>query len=177
MEKIACAVAGDRPTRFKFKYNETYSLCKKIKKSMLESLRELHDKFEVQDYYVGGALGVDMWAGELILRLKETPGYEDIRLHIVLPFPGHDVRWDERSRKRMDFLRRHSESCITIGQQDCRESYLRRNCYMVNHAEYLIAVSDDASGFRPLQIVDYARKKSRKLIFIHPDTAKMVKEP
>ena len=76
----------------------------------------------------------------------------------------------------MDFLRRHSESCIIMGQQDCRESYLRRNCYMVDHAEYLIAVSDNAGGLGPLRIVAYAKKKKRKIIFIHPDTAKLVKE-
>lgn len=176
MEKIACAVTGHRPTRFKFKYNENYSLCKKIKKVMMEAFRELHDEFQVQDYYVGGALGVDMWAGELLLRLKETPGYEDIKLHIVLPFLGHDARWDARSRKRMEFLRRHSESCFVIGQQDCRESYLQRNCYMVNQAEYLVAVYDNAGGPDALQIVSYARKKKRKLFFIHPDTAKLRKE-
>lgn len=178
MEKIACAIAGHRPTRFKFKYNENYSLCKKIKKAMLETFRELYDKDHVREYYVGGTLGVDIWAGELLLRLKEIPGYEDIKLHLVQPFPGYDAKWDERSQKRLEFLRRHSESCVVIGQQDCRESYLRRNCYMVEHAKYLVAIYDNekTGGADSLQIVAYARKKKRNLILIHPDTAKTTKE-
>lgn len=57
---------------------------------MLEQFKRLYDEHGVRRYYVGGALGVDMWAGELILRLKEQPGYGDIELVVVLPFEGHD---------------------------------------------------------------------------------------
>ncbi len=28
MKQTACAITGHRPTRFRFKYNEDYSLCK-----------------------------------------------------------------------------------------------------------------------------------------------------
>ena len=96
MRQAACAVTGHRPSRFKFKYSEDYSLCKKIKRAMLEQFKRLYDEHGVRRYYVGGALGVDMWAGELILRLKEQPGYGDIELVVVLPFEGHDSKWDER---------------------------------------------------------------------------------
>lgn len=88
MRHTACAVTGHRPSRFKFKYSEDYSLCKKIKRAMLEQFKRLYDEQGVRQYYVGGALGVDMWAGELILRLKEQPGYGDIELVVVLPFEG-----------------------------------------------------------------------------------------
>ena len=64
MRHAACAVTGHRPSRFKFKYSEDYSLCKKIKRAMLEQFKRLYDEQGVRRYYVGGALGVDMWAGE-----------------------------------------------------------------------------------------------------------------
>lgn len=112
MRQAACAVTGHRPSRFKFKYSEDYSLCKKIKRAMLEQFKRLYDEHGVRRYYVGGALGVDMWAGELILRLKEQPGYGDIELVVVLPFEGHDSKWDERSKRRMDFLLRMCSDCV-----------------------------------------------------------------
>ena len=62
MNECVCAVTGHRPSRFKFKYSEDYALCKKIKANMLEVFRKLHDEKEVRRFYVGGALGVDMWA-------------------------------------------------------------------------------------------------------------------
>lgn len=56
MEMLSCAITGHRPTRFKFKYNEKHTLCQKIKKSMLEVFRTLHDENGVTCYYVGGGI-------------------------------------------------------------------------------------------------------------------------
>ena len=173
--KKACTVTGHRPTRFKFKYQENYSLCKKIKKRIREQIQYLYDKEWVRRIYVGGSLGVDLWAGEIALRLKETPGYGELELAVVLPFPGHEQKWDERSRKRLDFLIRHSAEHFTIGKTDSRNSYIRRNCYMVDHADYLLAVYDNdrKANHDPIQAVGYAEKQKKKVILIHPDTAEV----
>lgn len=79
---------------------------------------------------------------------KEQPGYGDIELVVVLPFEGHDAKWDERSKRRMDFLLRMCSDCVVIGKEDCRESYIKRNCYMVDHADYLVAVYDNERNLR-----------------------------
>ena len=117
MNECVCAITGHRPSRFKFKYSEDYALCKKIKANMLEVFRKLHDEKEVRRFYVGGALGVDMWAAEQILRLKEQPGYEDIELVVVLPFVGHDAKWDQRSKSRMEFILQHCSRKEVIGNE------------------------------------------------------------
>lgn len=173
MKQNACAITGHRPTRFRFKYNEDYSLCKKLKRTMLEQFKKLYDEQGVRRYYVGGALGVDMWAGELILRLKEQSGYGDIELVVVLPFEGHDAKWDERSKHRMDFLRQMCSERVVIGTEDCRESYIMRNCYMVDHADYMVAVYDNERNLRSgtMQAVRYAEKKKLPIILVHPDTS------
>lgn len=173
MRQTACAVTGHRPSRFKFKYSEDYSLCKKIKRAMFEQFKRLYDEQGVRRYYVGGALGVDMWAGELILRLKEQPGYGDIELVVVLPFEGHDAKWDERSKRWMDFLLRMCSDCVIVGKEDCRESYIKRNCYMVDHADFLVAVYDNERSLRSgtMQTVRYAEKGKLAIMLINPDTA------
>ena len=58
---------------------------------------------------IGSALGVDVWSGEILLRLREEPEYSDIRLTIVVPFDGRDKDWDAHNKRRMEFLKRHSE--------------------------------------------------------------------
>ena len=35
--KNACTFTGPKPTRFKFKYNEAYKLCKKIKEALIKA--------------------------------------------------------------------------------------------------------------------------------------------
>lgn len=176
MKLPSCAVTGHRPTRFKFKYKEDTAGCKRLKK-------RLHDQFAllyqngVRCFFVGGALGVDMWAAEILLRMKEQPEYEEVELITVLPFEGYDAKWDERSRSRMQFIRRHSRVVVVDSVQGS-ESYLKRNRYMVDHADYLIAVFDNEHSIRSgtQMTVNYARKRKLPIILIHPDSGKVTEE-
>lgn len=171
MELHTCAVTGHRPTRFKWKYNENNNGCKRLKRRMHDQFIVLYEK-GVRRFLVGGGLGVDQWAGEIILRLKEQPEYSDIELVVVPPFPGHDERWDSRSRERLAFLIRHSAECVTIGKVAGQESYIQRNRYMVDHADCLLAVYDGKNDLRSntVQVVNYAVQKM-PVICIHPDSA------
>ncbi len=167
----SCAITGHRPTRFKWKYKENNNGCKRLKKRIHDQIILLYEK-GVRKFYVGGALGVDMWAGEMILRLKEQPEYSEIELVVVLPFPGHDEQWDSRSRERLAFLIRHSTECVAIGKIAGSESYQQRNYYMVDHADCLLAVYDNGRNIRSGtgQTVHYAAHKMVPIILIHPDT-------
>ena len=109
MEYIACAITGHRPTRFKWKYNENNNGCRRLKRRLKEQLVQLYNK-GVHRFYVGGALGVDLWSGELLMDLKEQPEYSEIEVILVLPFVGHDDNWDKASRHRLSVLRQHSKS-------------------------------------------------------------------
>lgn len=170
----SCVITGDKPTRFKFGYKENYSLCKKIKRIMREQIKGLYEK-GVTRFYIGGSLGVDLWAGEITLRLKEQPGYEAIELVVVTPFEGYDLKWDERSRKRLEFLIKHSKEHLTIGEMNCQASYTKRNCYMVDYADYVLAVCDKGmvSSSALKKMLSYVYKRERRIIFIHPDTAEV----
>lgn len=171
-----CAITGHRPTRFRFKYNENNNGCKRIKKRLRDQLALLYEQ-GVRAFWVGGALGVDLWAGEILLRLKEQPEYSEIQLHIALPFEGHDAGWEERSRKRMDFLIRHSTETVIVGKKEAppAENYRRRNEYMIDRADCLLAVYDNDRSIRSGTglTVRYAEKKGLSYTLIHPDTAQV----
>ena len=111
-------------------------------------------------------MGVHIWAGELVLQMKEQPGYEDIGLVVVLPAPGHDAKWDVRSRKRLEQLLKNCTEQLTIGTQPSPENYAKQNRCLADHADFLIAVSDSEG-----EMVGYARKKKMEILRIHPDTA------
>ena len=164
-EMNTCAITGHRPTRFKFKYNENYAGCKRLKKRLRDQFTLLYGQ-GVRRFLVGGALGVDMWSGEILLELKKQLEFSDIELVIVLPHPGHDERWNEQSKKRMSFLLEHCTEHLTIGTDASPESFYKRNRYLVDHADFLAAVSDGEG-----EMVGYARKKKMGILRIHPDTA------
>lgn len=169
-----CAITGHRPTRFKFKYNENDNRCKRLKRRLREQFVLLYER-GVRRFLVGGALGVDQWSGEILLKLQLEPAYKDIELVVVLPYPGHDDRWDERSKKRLAFLIQHSTEHLTIGKEPWRENFIKRNRYMVDHADCLVAVYDNDGNLRSgtMQTVNYAKQKTLPIVYIHPDTGQV----
>ncbi len=167
----SCAVTGHRPTRFRFKYKENNTGCKRLKKRLHDQFITLYGQ-GVRRFLIGGSLSVDIWSGETLLELKKQPEYADIELVIVLPHPGHDDRWDERSKARIRFLLKHCAERITVGMQDNAESYSRRDRYMIDHSDCLLAVYDNDRTIRSEtgQTVRYAERLGKPVILIHPDT-------
>lgn len=166
-----CAIIGHRPTRFRFKYQENNTGCKRLKKRLHDQFISLYNK-GVRRFLIGGSLGVDIWSGEILLELKKQPEYSNIELVLVLPHPGHDARWDQRSKARLAFLLAHCAEHMTAGTRADAESYYKRNHYIVDHADCLLAVYDNDRTVRNEtgQVVQYAEKKGKSIILIHPDT-------
>lgn len=167
MNSFSCVITGHRPTRFKFKYNEKDKRCQRIKKCLQEQLIRLYHQ-GVRCFWVGGAMGVDMWAAELLLRMKEQQAYQDVELCLALPFEGYNADWDDWHRKRMDFICRYAEKVLVLGEMPSSESYKKRNYYMVEQAGHMIAVYDNAHNMRSgtQQTVNYAKKKGLQIIYI-----------
>ena len=142
-----CAITGHRPTRFKFKYKENYAGCKRLKKRLHDQFILLYEQ-GVRRFLVGGSLGVDMWSGEILLDLQKQPEYSDIELVIELTYPGH------------------------IGTDASPESFDKRNRYLVDHADYLVAVYDNDRTVRSRtgHTVRYAEERGKQITLIHPDT-------
>ena len=167
----ACAIIGHRPTRFRFKYQENNTGCKRLKKRLHDQFISLYNN-GVRRFLIGGSLGVDIWSGEILLKLKEQQEYSDIELVLVLPYPGYDANWDQRNKARLANLLTRCAEHVTVGTQANAESYNKRNHYIVDHTDCLLAVYDNDRNVRNEtgQVVQYAEKKTKPIILIHPDT-------
>ena len=75
----SCAITGPRPSRFQFRYNENDQRCMTLKEQIRAELIRLCEQ-GVHVYYIGGALGVDMWCAEILLELQGS----SIRVHTLL---------------------------------------------------------------------------------------------
>lgn len=173
MNIYSCAIVGPRATRFKFKYKEENRGCKRIKKRLQEQIIAIYH-LGVREFFVGGNIGVDQWAGEILLRLKEN-GYSDIKIVVVAPHSGYNQNWDNRSKLRLDFLVRHSEKHIVLYESKRWDSYAQRYKYMGEHADCIIAIHDDnvADLDDAGKIVNLARAQEKTIISIHPDSSKI----
>lgn len=168
----SCAVIGARPSQFKFKYNEKHTACKRLKRVMQKQFILLYQQ-GVHDFYIGSSLGTEIWAGEILLRLKEDPAFSAIQLHVLLPYSGHDAAWDARSRLRLSFILRHAFEQITLSQN--ADGYRLMPTKLLERSDLLLVVCDmqaHLTGSVGAAILS-AQNRSIPITMIHPDTAEI----
>lgn len=172
MKQTTCAITGHRPQRFKFKYNEQYKLCIKIKNALRTEIENLYTQ-GVHTFWVGGSMGVDTWAAEIIIELKKQKEYENLRLCVALPFPDFKDHFDPKQQTRLRNILNACDKQITVAGSESEKSYRRRNEYMIDRSGSVLAVYDNdrTSRSETQMTVKQARKKGLVIILIHPDTA------
>jgi uncharacterized phage-like protein YoqJ len=85
-----CCFTGHRPEKLKRAETE-------IKKGLEGAiLKAIHEGFTT--FITGMARGVDIWAGQIVLRLRQD--IPDLRLIAALPYPGCDRRWSASWRRQ-----------------------------------------------------------------------------
>ena len=170
----SCAITSQRPTRFKFKYQEYMTSCKRLKKRLHDVFAELYRR-GVRRFYVGGALGVDLWAGEILLEMRRQEEYQKLEIVLVYPFPGHDERWDPKSRERLRHLKENCDQFVMGSKIVGAQGYRERTAYMVEHADCLVAVCDDEpagpSGVEAALRMAEVRKLP--VVLINPNSGKI----
>jgi len=163
----ACAFTGHRPMRFCFGYDESDKQCVKIKKLLAERVGTLIAE-GVTIFYSGMALGVDQWAAEIVLGMKKDhPG---IRLIAVRPCGTQADRWTDKQRERHHSTLALCDEVITLHEKYRRGCMHERNRFLVDHAQYLLAVYDGGSKGGTAYTIKYARQQGRRVTTIHPDT-------
>ena len=172
MDIASCAITGHRPNYFKFGYDEEHPDCIKLKLAILRQI-ELFYHSGFTRFLTGGALGVDMWAAEIVIELMGL--HKDMEFYCVIPYEEQAARWSPPQRERYYTILSRSTRNILIGAQYTGYCYSKRNRYLVDNSDILMAVYDAAetkkSGTR--STVEYAHKKERGILFIHPDTARI----
>jgi uncharacterized phage-like protein YoqJ len=120
------------------------------------------------------ALGADIWAAEAVLAAKiYNP---NIALHCVLPFPEHAGNWNdpqtERYIARYNAILLQADTVHTASERYFKnhsgDAYDIRNRYMIDNAQYVIAVWNyQPSGTG--KTVRYGREKGLRCTVINPD--------
>ena len=166
MDHLTCAITGHRPEKFYFK--EDSSDCKELKEEMKLTFESLYNSGYDQ-FIVGGARGVDMWASEILLDLRKRFGH--LELYCLLPFKSYTAKWNLEDIERQRNILLQSNGRKILAESYSPDCYKRRNYEMVDRSQLLLAVCDrDNPNSGSMQTVQYARKKHMETIFIDPYT-------
>lgn len=162
-----CCFTGHRPKKLGG-YDESSPIIANIKLRLRDEIIKA-DRAGYNNFITGMALGVDMWAAELVLEMMG--GLSDgVTLTAALPFYEQCSRWPETSRIRWGRILEQCDQVVEV----CEPGYApwklqKRNVWMVDRSSLVIAVWDNSDG-GTANCVRYAQKKNRKIVQITPNS-------
>ena len=160
-----CAFTGHRPKGLG--YPESDGRCDALKRLLRLLVRRLIQEQGVTHFISGMAQGVDMYAAEIVLELKEQ--YPQITLECAIPYERQAVRWPAALRERYFSIAERCDKETMLQRQYTRDCMKKRNQYMVDCADVVLAVwNGEPSGTG--QTVWYARATGKPVYMIHANS-------
>lgn len=143
-----CCFTGHRPEKLNVPETEVIAwLDSEIRKA-------IDDGFVT--FISGMARGVDIWAGEIVLRLRDEGN--PIHLICASPFEGFERSWSEDWKRRYNSVIRQADIVKFICPGYSRACFQIRNEWMVDRSSRVIAVYNGQAGGTRNTII-YAGKK------------------
>ena len=118
------------------------------------------------EFLSGMAPGVDMWAAQIILDLREKhPG---LKLHCILPCAAQSAKWSAALQMQYRAILEQADSIIFVNRADRKNCMLERDRFLVSYASVVLAAYNGERRGGTAATVRYARKLGRELIVIDP---------
>ena len=175
-------------------YNENNQVAQTVKEQLLTLITQAYER-GYRKFITGMAQGVDQWAGEILIELKET--HNDILIVASLPFASQANIWPHNGQQRwLNILKSCDEIYIVDNEPEKKRTlddviYLAsegntdskyvisqklqaRNVWMVDRADSIVAIwrgTDGGTG----NCIRYAQSKGVKIVSYNPDTNKVEK--
>ena len=92
----------------------------------------------------GMAVGFDLAAAEAVLALRER--CPEVRLVAAVPFPGQARHFPHKERARYERVLAAADETEVLAPAYHRGCYARRNDFLVDHAQILVAWYDGSPG-------------------------------
>lgn len=138
-----CAFTGYRPQKMPFGLDESDPRCVDFKARLRETIEGLIGQ-RYAHFISGGAMGMDTYAAEIVLELKEK--YPWVILEMVSPFDAQTEKWTPEQRARHDRLFELADITTATGHSYDRGCMFRRNRYLIDNADLLLAAYDGQPG-------------------------------
>lgn len=162
----SCAFTGYRPHKLPFGDDESHPDCERLKQRLFcETLRLTREGVCV--FISGMARGVDMWAAEIVLQLRDTLPSREIRLWAAIPYDRQANGWSPEEQVRYRGILDQADRIEYISHDYFNGCLQKRNRWMIDQSTHLIAVYDGQPGGTK-STLDYARRKGLEITIIEP---------
>ena len=128
----------------------------------------------------GCAMGVDIWAGQIVIRLRDEEkvrkGSSVLRLIAATPWPGFTNRWNIDWQEQYSQLLRDADLVVPVSNRYSNDVFDKRNEWMVDHSNRLIAFYNGAPG-GTRNIIEYAQKHGVEVVSNNPEYVEKIRKP
>ena len=158
-----CCCTGHRPKGFPFAYGKDAVRHKAYLDMLCEKVELAVTKYNVTHFISGMAIGVDLDFADAVLKLK---GKYSVTLECAVPCPNQTVRWNERDVARYQTILQQADKVSLISDKYTHDCMLKRNRYMVDNSELVIAVFNGERTGGTWYTINYADKKEKHIEII-----------
>ena len=150
-----CCFTGHRPERLGMPESDViFDLKGEIRTAIADGF---------QTFISGVARGVDLWAAEVVLALRNEGAA--VRLICASPYRGFEGRWSREWQERYRRVMERADLVRFICPGYSEDCFQRRNQWMVDHSARLIAVyNGQPSGTR--NTIKYAQRSGVPVILL-----------
>ena len=131
-----CCFTGHRPEKL---HQSEKVIIKQLQSEIKEAVGKGYTTF-----ITGMAKGVDIWAAEIVIKLRRKD--PRIKLICALPYPDFGQHWKDGWSERFNDIMSQADFVKVVCNEFSYNSYQLRNKWMVDHSSYLIAVFNGESG-------------------------------
>ena len=161
-DTLTCCFTGHRPQDLGFAPGSAAETALKNRLAG-ETLRLITEQ-NVRHFISGMALGVDTYAAQAVLKLKEL--YPEITLECALPCKGQDRCWKKADRDEYARILAAADKVTLLQEAYTPFCMQLRDAYMVDSADIVLAVWNGRRKGGTAYTVNCARKRGRTLIVI-----------
>ena len=148
----SCAFTGHRPQNLPFGFREDDERCTALKETLKKQIISLITDENVTHFISGMALGGDMYAAES-----------------AIPCETQAAKWNAAMRERYYGIAAQCDKETLLQTHYTPDCMDKRNRYMVDHADYIIAVWDGKPSGTGKTVM-YAQSKGKVIIKVYPAT-------
>ena len=119
----------------------------------------------ITHFISGMALGVDLDFAKIVLSLRDNV-YHTITLECDVPCPNQTLKWSSADKLKYESILKRADKINIIEERHSPDCMLKRNRYMVDNSQLVIAVFNGIEHGGTWYTIKYARKTNTAIELI-----------
>lgn len=154
-------------------FNEKHQSLPYLKYAIKTKLRQLIEEYDLKWIVTSGQAGVELWAAEATLQLKED--YPELKLAIFAPFYNQEENWNAAVKELYQHIWEKSDyrDYITKRPYESPAQLRLKNQFIIEKTHAFLVLFDEYTEGSPIYYLREAEKKAARedfpIFYLTPD--------